>query len=305
LRKVPGYDAFLQERFDRCLDLYLCPRATKDKIDIDPESLIPKLPNPEDLRPFPSMLVQEYLGHEGHVRSISPSPCGQWLASGGIDATIRIWEVSSGRCMKVFRGSGPVSIVQWNPKKPLIAVAYEESIELVPVALGGVDESESLSCVSGSISAFANASCVWSRHEDGKRLVISLKNIVRNLKWHPKGDYFASCLTDAISNAVMVHKLSTKSSQCPFGKSKGHVQDISFHPSKPHFFVASKRNVRVYDLLAQKLLHKMNLPMQWVSRIDLHPDGNHLLLGSFDRRVCWYDLDMTSKPYKTLKYIVL
>ena len=34
LRKVPGYDRFIQERFERCLDLYLCPRAIKQKVDL-------------------------------------------------------------------------------------------------------------------------------------------------------------------------------------------------------------------------------------------------------------------------------
>ena len=32
LRKVPGYNRFIQERFERCLDLYLCPRAIKQKV---------------------------------------------------------------------------------------------------------------------------------------------------------------------------------------------------------------------------------------------------------------------------------
>ncbi len=44
LRHVQFYDKLINERFDRCLDLYLCPRARKRKLDIDPESLIPTLP---------------------------------------------------------------------------------------------------------------------------------------------------------------------------------------------------------------------------------------------------------------------
>lgn len=34
LRKVPSYDRFIHERFNRCLDLYLCPRAFKNKVSI-------------------------------------------------------------------------------------------------------------------------------------------------------------------------------------------------------------------------------------------------------------------------------
>lgn len=32
LRLVPGYQRFVQERFSRCLDLYLCPRMIKQKV---------------------------------------------------------------------------------------------------------------------------------------------------------------------------------------------------------------------------------------------------------------------------------
>src|SRR6478752_4429083 len=42
LRKVPGYGEFVKERFDRCLDLYLAPRIRKNRLNIDPNSLLPK-----------------------------------------------------------------------------------------------------------------------------------------------------------------------------------------------------------------------------------------------------------------------
>ena len=32
LRKVPAYDRFIKERFERCLDLYLCPRTKKMRV---------------------------------------------------------------------------------------------------------------------------------------------------------------------------------------------------------------------------------------------------------------------------------
>jgi hypothetical protein len=32
LRTVPAYDRFINERFQRCLDLYLCPRARKMRV---------------------------------------------------------------------------------------------------------------------------------------------------------------------------------------------------------------------------------------------------------------------------------
>merc|ERR1719199_283074 len=56
MRSVTCYEAGIKERFERCLDLYLCPRVMKRKLNIDPESLVPKLPKPRELRPFPTTL---------------------------------------------------------------------------------------------------------------------------------------------------------------------------------------------------------------------------------------------------------
>ena len=50
LRKVPMYERFINERFERCLDLYLAPRARKMRLTIQPEDLVPQLPKPHDLQ---------------------------------------------------------------------------------------------------------------------------------------------------------------------------------------------------------------------------------------------------------------
>lgn len=42
LRQVPAYPRFIQERFERCLDLYLCPRQRKMRVRSSP----PTTPRP-------------------------------------------------------------------------------------------------------------------------------------------------------------------------------------------------------------------------------------------------------------------
>lgn len=34
LRQVPAYNKFIKERFTRCMDLYLCPRARKMRVSV-------------------------------------------------------------------------------------------------------------------------------------------------------------------------------------------------------------------------------------------------------------------------------
>ena len=39
-----------------------------------------------------------------------------------------------------------------------------------------------------------------------------------------------------------------------------------------------------------------------ISSLDVHHSGDHLVVGSLDRRMIWFDLDLGEMPYKTLKY---
>ena len=60
--------------------MYLCPRKLKRRLAIDPESLVPKLPDLRDLKPFPNALCRAFVGHTCAVVALDVSRDGQWLA---------------------------------------------------------------------------------------------------------------------------------------------------------------------------------------------------------------------------------
>ena len=41
---------------------------------------------------------------------------------------------------------------------------------------------------------------------------------------------------------------------------------------------------------------------KWISSLDVHPSGDHLVVGTLDRRLLWFDLDLASTPFTTLRY---
>lgn len=59
------------------------------RLTIRPEELVPKLPAPRDLQPFPSSEALRFDGHTALVRSADFDPSGQYVVSGGDDATVR------------------------------------------------------------------------------------------------------------------------------------------------------------------------------------------------------------------------
>lgn len=108
------------------------------KLQIEPEDLLPKLPSPKDLQPFPSVLCVEYKGHKDMVRTMSTDPLGQYLLTGSDDGTVKIWEVQTGRCLRTVRMGDVVRSVEWNPNKNLglVAVACGQKVILINPLVG-------------------------------------------------------------------------------------------------------------------------------------------------------------------------
>ena len=118
------------------------------------------------------------------------------------------------------------------------------------------------------------------------------------MTWHARGDYFATVMPEGANRSVMIHQLSKWRSQVPFSKSKGQVQCVLFHPIRPMLFVATQRHVRVYDLVKQELTKKLMSGAKWISSLAIHPGGDNVLTGTYDKKVQWYDLDLSTMPYQ-------
>ena len=66
--------------------------------------------------------------------------------------------------------------------------------------------------------------------------------------------------------------------------------------------MASQQHIRVYHLVKQNMVKRLATGCRWISSLDIHSSGDHLIVGTLDRRMVWFDLDLSATPYKTLKY---
>lgn len=77
---------------------------------------------------------------------------------------------------------------------------------------------------------------------------------------------------------MLIHQLSKKLTQrIPF-KTKGIPVATAFHPTRSIFFTATKKDVRVHDLLKQKLIKKLDSGVREISSLAIHPGGMVLSL---------------------------
>lgn len=59
------------------------------QLTINAEDLVPKLPSPRDLQPFPTTEVVQFKGHTALVRSVDFDPTGQYVVSGSDDGCVK------------------------------------------------------------------------------------------------------------------------------------------------------------------------------------------------------------------------
>ena len=221
------------------------------------------------------------------------------------------------RCLKTWDMGGVVKCVSWCPNNALslVAVAVDTKVHLVNTGLGDKlvnQRTDELLGEAPDNSGYVAPARVtqavrWVAGAEGGGPPGTLVTVdhfkpVKQVTWHAKGDYFASVLPEGANRSVLIHQLSKWRSQVPFSKAKGQVQCVLFHPVRPHLFVTTQRHVRIYDLVKQELTRKLQSGAKWISSIAIHPGGDNVLVGTFDKKVQWYDLDLSSLPYQVLRY---
>ncbi|KAF7981571.1 hypothetical protein HWV62_32600 [Athelia sp. TMB] len=237
LRLVPAYDRFIKERFNRQLDLYLAPRIQRTKLNIDPNSLIPKLPNPNSLKPFPTYKSLTFAHDKGRVRCLNVSPDGAWVISGDEDGIVSLWEVNVGREVKRWKFEGKIGALEWCPRLDVsfFVVGTEEKIHFV----------------------------------------------------------IPPHLPPAVFSAT--HALLAPATLPPAPPTPSPIKWISSASS-------ASVDSPVLTLHMPSSSGTLMPGIKWISCMDVHPSGDHLIVGGYDRKLCWFDLELSDKPYKILRY---
>lgn len=159
-----------------------------------------------------------------------------------------------------------IDAIEWCPSKKrcLLAVTNDVNVYIFQPKLYSKQSSEELS---DDITKWENQYNLdvkandqkekfvqWQFVEDGllpgtKAIKMKFQYVISKIVWHSKGDYFATMANNIqTSSQVMIHSLSRTNSNRPFTQSKGIVQAISFHPTRPNFFACTHIQVFQYNL---------------------------------------------------------
>ena len=206
-------------------------------------------------------------GH--YVQSVSFSPDGQTLASGGLDGTIRLWNTSNAHKRTLTGHLIWVSSVTFSPDgQTLASGSWDYTIRLWDAVTG--------------------------RH---KKTLIGHTDMVSSVSFSPNGQTLAS---GGLGGIIRLWDVSTGAHKRTLTGHTDGVSSVSFSPDGQTLASGSHDStIRLWDAVTGR--HKKTLigHTDMVSSVSFSPDGQTLASGSHDSTIRLWDA-VTGRYKKTL-----
>ena len=199
------------------------------------------------------------------VTTVVIAPDGTWLAAGGVDGTVRIWDVASGRQRAAFSGNaGPVMAMTVAPDGSWLATAFSDGL----VRIWGV--------------AAEKEQAVLSGHGDWVTAVAVA----------PDGSWLAAASNDG---TVSIWDVAAGRSRARLTEHASWVDAMATLPGGSLVTGGLDSQIRIWDAATGKQRLALTGHSAAVAGIAAAPDGSWLATAGGDPEVQTWDLPMGSK----------
>jgi WD40 repeat protein len=208
------------------------------------------------------------VGHTDNVLSLAFSPDGQTLASGGMDRTVKLWDVKTGKQRATLRGhTGWVVCLAFCPDGKLLASADpEDTVRLWDMPPGR--ERDYRIKQAGQILSVAFS-------PDGRTLAVG---------GSPAG------ISAVLKGQLRLWDVATGKERLALQGLAG-VWSVAFSPDGQTLAVGDdETSVKLCDLASGKVRARLEGHQQWVNSVAFAADGKLLASGSEDRMVLLWDM---------------
>ncbi|MEH2425326.1 MAG: hypothetical protein V7K48_31815 [Nostoc sp.] len=251
-------------------------------------------------------------GHDNDVWSVSFSPDGKTLASGSADATIKLWNLETGKEIRTLTGhDNNVRSVSFSPdSKTLASGSDDKTIKLWNLETGkeirtltGHDNWVSSVSFSPDGKTLASGSAdatikLWNL-ETGKEIhtLTGHDNSVFSVSFSPDGKTLASGSAD---KTIKLWNLETGKEIRTLTGHDNFVWSVSFSPDGKTLASGSDdKTIKLWNLETGKEIHTLTGHDNYVRSVSFSPDSKTLASGSADATIKLWNLE-TGKEIRTL-----
>jgi WD40 repeat protein len=212
------------------------------------------------------------LAHPGGVNSIAYSPDGKFLASGGNDGKVKLWEMPSGRLAKTWgEPGGSVDSVCFNPGGNQIASASSENIKIRNASSGELLEDLKTQSHIKFMALGSAGRLLISNPFDYEHILKAWKLPSRNpvdiYKWavtalasSPDGKTFATAHHESIKiwDAESL-KIKGELGLGLFTElfEKLHFQALAISPDEKYLAASEQNEIHIWDLSTRKIVRTL------------------------------------------------
>ena len=254
-----------------------------------------------------------FKGHNSSVSSVSFSSDGKFIASGSLDSTVKLWEISTGKLIKDFKGhnSDVFSVSFSSDGKFIASGSYDHTVKLWEVSTGKLIKDfkgHNSDVFSVSFSSDGKFIASGSYDHTVKLWEVSTGKLIKDFQGHNSSVSSVSFSSDgkfiasgSYDHTVKLWEVSTGKLIKDFQGQNSFVNSVSF--SSDGKFIASgspDSTVKLWEVSTGKLIKDFQGHNSSVSSVSFSSDGKFIASGSKDSTVKLWEVS-TGKLIKDFK----